>query len=308
MAEKSEGLHTLIITGLSGAGKTQVINCLEDMGYYCVDNLPPALLTKFVELSWQSEGKIDKVALVIDVRGGEFFHDLSRSLEEMHDDSIPYEILFLEASDEVLVRRFKESRRRHPLASNSSLLESIRQERGMLEELRGRANLVIDTTNLSPQELKNKLQSIYQERSSGGFFINIISFGYKLGIPMDSDIVIDVRFLANPFYDPVMRHLTGEDQPVIDFVLSSPVTKSFIRRFINLLKFLIPHYIGEGKTSLVVAIGCTGGQHRSVALADYIGSKLKNLGYRIIVRHRDIAKYQIDKDISRDMTEDYNGV
>ncbi len=308
MAEKSEGLHTLIITGLSGAGKTQVINCLEDMGYYCVDNLPPALLTKFVELSWQSEGKIDKVALVIDVRGGEFFHDLSRSLEEMHDDSIPYEILFLEASDEVLVRRFKESRRRHPLASNSSLLESIRKERGMLEELRGRANLVIDTTNLSPQELKNKLQSIYQERSSGGFFINIISFGYKLGIPMDSDIVIDVRFLANPFYDPVMRHLTGEDQPVIDFVLSSPVTKSFIRRFINLLKFLIPHYIGEGKTSLVVAIGCTGGQHRSVALADYIGSKLKNLGYRIIVRHRDIAKYQIDRDISRDMTEDYNGV
>lgn len=308
MAEKSEGLHTLIITGLSGAGKTQVINCLEDMGYYCVDNLPPALLTKFVELSWQSEGKIDKVALVIDVRGGEFFHDLSRSLEEMHDDSIPYEILFLEASDEVLVRRFKESRRRHPLASNSSLLESIRQERGMLEELRGRANLVIDTTNLSPQELKNKLQSIYQERSGGGFFINIISFGYKLGIPMDSDIVIDVRFLTNPFYDPVMRHLTGEDQPVIDFVLSSPVTKSFIRRFINLLKFLIPHYIGEGKTSLVVAIGCTGGQHRSVTLADYIGSKLKNLGYRIIVRHRDIAKYQIDKDISRDMTEDYNGV
>ena len=178
----------------------------------------------------------------------------------------------------------------------------------MLEELRGRANLVIDTTNLSPQELKNKLQSIYQERSSGGFFINIISFGYKLGIPMDSDIVIDVRFLANPFYDPVMRHLTGEDQPVIDFVLSSPVTKSFIRRFINLLKFLIPHYIGEGKTSLVVAIGCTGGQHRSVALADYIGSKLKNLGYRSIVRHRDIAKYQIDRDISRDMTEDYNGV
>ncbi|HPF44037.1 MAG TPA: RNase adapter RapZ [Syntrophomonadaceae bacterium] len=304
MVEKSEGLHTLIITGLSGAGKTQVINCLEDMGYYCVDNLPPALLTKFVELSWQSEGKIDKVALVIDVRGGEFFLDLSRALQDMQDNSIPYEILFLEAADDVLIRRFKESRRRHPLASNSSLLESIRQERVMLEELRGQANLVIDTSNLSPLELKNKLQSIYFERNTGGFFINIISFGYKLGIPIDSDIVMDVRFLANPFYDPVMRHLTGEDKEVIDFVLSSPVTKSFIRRLINLLKFLIPYYIGEGKTNLVIAIGCTGGQHRSVVLADNIGRKLRSLGYKIIIRHRDIAKYQIDKDISEDMKEE----
>jgi len=304
MVEKSEGLHTLIITGLSGAGKTQVINCLEDMGYYCVDNLPPALLTKLVELSWQSEGKIDKVALVIDVRGGEFFLDLSRALQDMQDNSIPYEILFLEAADDVLIRRFKESRRRHPLASNSSLLESIRQERVMLEELRGQANLVIDTSNLSPLELKNKLQSIYFERNTGGFFINIISFGYKLGIPIDSDIVMDVRFLANPFYDPVMRHLTGEDKEVIDFVLSSPVTKSFIRRLINLLKFLIPYYIGEGKTNLVIAIGCTGGQHRSVVLADNIGRKLRSLGYKIIIRHRDIAKYQIDKDISEDMKEE----
>lgn len=301
MAEKIEGLHTLIITGLSGAGKTQVINCLEDMGYYCVDNLPPALLTKFVELSLQSEGKVDKVALVIDVRGGEFFLDLSHALEEMGDNFVPYEILFLEAADEVLIRRFKESRRRHPLASNSSLLESIRQERGMLEELRGQADLVIDTSNLSPLELKSKLQSIYCERSTGGFFINIISFGYKLGVPMDSDIVMDVRFLANPFYNPVMRNMTGEDQQVIDYVLSSPITKSFMRRFINLLKFLIPHYIGEGKTNLVVAIGCTGGQHRSVVLADYTGKKLKNLGYKIIVRHRDIGKYQSDKDISRDI-------
>ncbi len=161
MVEKSEGLHTLIITGLSGAGKTQVINCLEDMGYYCVDNLPPALLTKFVELSWQSEGKIDKVALVIDVRGGEFFLDLSRALQDLQDNSIPYEILFLEAADDVLIRRFKESRRRHPLASNSSLLESIRQERVMLEELRGQANLVIDTSNLSPLELKNNRRVFY---------------------------------------------------------------------------------------------------------------------------------------------------
>lgn len=306
MAEANERLHTLIITGLSGAGKSQVINCMEDMGYYCVDNLPPALLTKFVELSLQSEGKVDKVALVIDVRGGEFFLDLSHALDEMQDNAVPYEIVFLEAADDVLIRRFKESRRRHPLAGDASLLESIRTERVMLEELRGRANLVIDTSDLSPLELKTKLQSIFCERNTRGFFVNIISFGYKLGIPIDTDIVIDVRFLTNPFYNPTMRNLTGEDREVIDFVLGSPVTKSFMRRFINLLKFLIPHYINEGKTNLAVAIGCTGGQHRSVVLADYAAKKIRNLGYKVVVRHRDIAKYKINRDISRDMVEEEN--
>lgn len=306
MAEANERLHTLIITGLSGAGKSQVINCMEDMGYYCVDNLPPALLTKFVELSLQSEGKVDKVALVIDVRGGEFFLDLSHALDEMQDNAVPYEIVFLEAADDVLIRRFKESRRRHPLAGDASLLESIRTERVMLEELRGRANLVIDTSDLSPLELKTKLQSIFCERNTRGFFVNIISFGYKLGIPIDTDIVIDVRFLTNPFYNPTMRNLTGEDREVIDFVLGSPVTKSFMRRFINLLKFLIPHYINEGKTNLAVAIGCTGGQHRSVVLADYAAKKIRNLGYKVVVRHRDIAKYKINRDISRDMGEEEN--
>lgn len=296
MGEKSKNLYILIITGLSGAGKTQTINCLEDMGYYCVDNLPPALLYKFLELGMQSEGKISKVALVIDVRGGDFFPDLSHALQELQEAKIPYEILFLEASNEVLVRRFKESRRRHPLASGARLLEAIQQEREILEELRGKANLLIDTSNLSPRELKVKLESHFSRaNNSGGFTINLVSFGYKLGIPMDSDIVMDVRFIPNPFYDPVMRNMTGKDQQVIDYVLDSPISKSFVRRFMNLLKFLIPHYIEEGKTNLAIAIGCTGGQHRSVVLADYTGRQLSRIGNNVIIRHRDLARYQLEE-------------
>lgn len=294
MGKETEGLHVLIITGLSGAGKSQAINCLEDMGYYCVDNLPPALLNKFVELSLQSEGKIEKVALVCDVRGGEFFNDLSRALDELESGHIPFEILFLQASNEVLVRRFKESRRRHPLAAERNLLEAIQLERDMLEELRGRANVVIDTSNLDPRELKENLQNQFRQHQAHAFTVNLVSFGYKSGMPMDSDLVIDVRFLSNPFYDPEMRSLTGIDKTVIDFVLDSPVTKSFTRRFLNLLKFLIPHYIKEGKTNLTVAIGCTGGQHRSVVLADYIGHQIKKMGYNVLVRHRDIARYRAE--------------
>jgi UPF0042 nucleotide-binding protein len=295
VGQETQGIHILIITGLSGAGKSQAVNCLEDMGYYCVDNLPPALLNKFVELSLQSEGKIDKVALVIDVRGGEFFHDLSQALQELKDGHIPFEILFLEASNEVLVRRFKESRRRHPLAHNRSLLEAIQLERDMLKELRGQAHVVVDTSNLDPRELKEKLQNQFSQHQPHPFTVNLVSFGYKAGIPMDSDLVIDVRFLANPYYDPVMRTMTGMDQQVIDYVLDSPVTKSFTRRFLNLLKFLIPYYIKEGKTNLTVAIGCTGGQHRSVVLGEYIGKQLRKLGYNVLIQHRDIAKYKMEE-------------
>lgn len=295
MGKKSQGLYILIITGLSGAGKTQVINCLEDIGYYCVDNLPPTLISKFVELSIHSEGNIRKVALVIDVRGGDFFDDLSESLGELKEEGIRYEIIFLEASDEVLVRRFKESRRRHPLASGSSLIEALKAEREILEELRGKANLIINTSNLTPRELKEKLTSRFSESGSEVFSINLLSFGYKMGMPLDADIVMDVRFLPNPFYDPLMQKMTGKDREVINFVLDSPVTKSFNRRFINLLKYLIPYYIEEGKTNLTVAIGCTGGQHRSVVLAEYTGRQLKKMGYNVIIRHRDVSKYKVEE-------------
>jgi UPF0042 nucleotide-binding protein len=227
---------------------------------------------------------------VIDVRGGEFFCDLSNALGKLKEDKLPYEILFLTASDEVLVRRFKETRRRHPLATDWRLLEAIQAERTMLEELLGKANVVIDTSNISPRELKEKLIGLYSEKYSGGFSLNIVSFGYKHGIPMDSDIVIDVRFLPNPFYDPLMKKMTGEDHEVINYVLQAPVTKCFCDHFLNLLKYLIPYYIEEGKTNLAVAIGCTGGQHRSVVLADYFGNKLKQMDYTVITRHRDISK------------------
>ena len=239
-----------------------------------------------------SEGRVKQVALVIDTRGGgQIYVELTQALKVLDEYKLPYEIVFLEASDEVLVRRFKESRRRHPLfISTSTLLDAIRTERSMLEELRGKANVVIDTSPLTPRELKEELKQLYSDHQSGGFSVNVESFGYKMGIPLDSDIVIDVRFLPNPYYDPLMRNMTGEDQEVIDYVLGSPVTKGFLRRFLNLLKFLIPYYMEEGKTNLAVAIGCTGGQHRSVVLANYVAKQLKKSGYNIIIRHRDILK------------------
>ncbi len=293
MVKKNEDLHILIITGLSGAGKTQVINSLEDAGYYCVDNLPPVLLTKFIELSMQSDGKVSRVALVIDVRGGEFFHDLNNALEELEREHIAFEIIFLEASEEALVRRFKESRRRHPLGGGR-LLDNIQEERKLLEEIRGKANLIIDTSNLSPKQLKEKLDSLYGGVNVHKFTVNISSFGYKAGTPLDSDIVIDVRFIPNPFYDPLLKNMTGYDKEVRDFVLDSPITKSFARRFLNLLKFLIPHYITEGKTNLEVAIGCTGGQHRSVVLTEYMARQIKKMGYNVHVRHRDVSRYIVE--------------
>lgn len=294
MEEKSENLHILIITGLSGAGKTEVVNSLEDAGYYCVDNLPPILLNKFIELSLQSDGKVNRVALVIDVRGGAFFHDLNQALQELKQAKIPFEIIFLEAADEVLVRRFKESRRRHPLGTGR-LLENIQAERKILEEIRGQANLVVDTSNLSPRDLKSKLDTLYTGVARDRFSVNVSSFGYKIGIPLDSDIIIDVRFIPNPFYDPVMKNMTGFDPKVQNFVLESPITNSFTLKFLSLLKFLIPHYVNEGKTNLELAIGCTGGQHRSVVLAEYIGRQIKKMGYNVHIRHRDISRYIVEE-------------
>lgn len=294
MGKEGQNLHILVITGLSGAGKTQAINCLEDMGYYCVDNLPPALLLKFVEMALQSEGHINRVALVSDVRGGNFFSDLEQALDDLEANRITYSILFLEASDDVLVRRFKESRRPHPLDTGGDLLKAIKTERQMLEELRGRAHVVIDTSDLAPRHLKEKLQGLYSDGGSA-LTVNVVSFGYKWGLPLDSDLVMDVRFLPNPFYDPVMHDMTGEDAEVIDYVLSSPVTRSFTRRYLNLLRYLIPYYVTEGKSNLAVSIGCTGGQHRSVVLADYIGTQLKKMGYNVLIRHRDMDKYRVEE-------------
>lgn len=292
MEVETNRLKVLIITGLSGAGKSLTVNCLEDMGYYCVDNLPPALLSTFIDLSIQSERKFNTVALVIDVRGGAFFNDLSHALQELEEKNINFEVLFLEASDEVLVRRYKESRRMHPLASEGQLLEAIQTERKILQEIRGKANLIIDTSSLNTKQLKNKIIKLFGENGAGDIRVNVVSFGYKAGIPLDSDIIIDVRFLPNPFYDAKMKDMTGREKDVVDYVMNSPITKVFNEKFISMLEFLIPHYINEGKSNIQIAIGCTGGQHRSVVLTDYIGEKLAAMGYKTVVKHRDLPRYE----------------
>lgn len=278
----------VIVTGLSGAGKTQALRCLEDLGFFCVDNLPPALIPKFAELCAQAASKINKIALVVDIRGGEFFSTLIEDLSNLDARGIRYEILFLEASDEALVRRFKESRRRHPLSEHGGILDVIREERSLLQELRGMANKIIDTSDTNVKQLKDIVVSIFSDNADiSRLHITVISFGFKYGIPLDSDLVIDVRFLPNPYYQLSLRPLTGNDPKVRDYVFASLVTGQFMEKFSGLIEFLIPHYIKEGKTTLMIAIGCTGGMHRSVALANRLGEVLNGKELRVTVRHRD---------------------
>ncbi|OPX85449.1 MAG: glmZ(sRNA)-inactivating NTPase [Pelotomaculum sp. PtaB.Bin104] len=284
----------VIVTGLSGAGKTQALHCLEDLGFFCIDNLPPALIPKFAELCTQAANKINKIALVVDIRGGEFFDMFFEVLTELDDRGIRCEILFLEASDETLVRRFKESRRRHPLSRHGAVLDGIEEERGRLQDLRGRANKIIDTSNMSVQQLKEVISGIFAENSgTAGLHITVISFGFKYGIPLDSDLVIDVRFLTNPFYQTELRPLTGNDPEVRDYVFKSPLAGEFMDKFAGLVEFLIPQYCKEGKTTLMIAIGCTGGMHRSVALTNSLGEILLEKDFRVTVRHRDIGRSRI---------------
>jgi len=286
---QKDAIQIVLITGLSGAGKSHAINCFEDLGFFCVDNLPPALIPKFAKLCLQSEGKISRVALVCDMRGGAFFNHLFEALQEMEGNEINYEILFLEASDEVLLSRFKETRRRHPL-SNMGLLEAIQAERLALSELRGKADRIIDTSSFSPRDLKEKIYEIYEpgqrERSMP---VIIVSFGFKYGLPLDADLVFDVRFLPNPHYVEHLRPLTGEDPQVKEYLWRWMVTHKYMQKLQDLLEFSIPYYIREGKAQLVVALGCTGGKHRSVALAIEL-ARLLGSRYRVQVEHRDINK------------------
>lgn len=279
----------VIVTGLSGAGKTQAIWCLEDLGFFCVDNLPPMLIPKFADLCAQSEGKINKIALVVDIRGGGFFDAVYENLENLEASGIKYEILFLDASDETLVRRFKESRRPHPLSPQGPILEGIKEERIRLEELKGKAGKIIDTSNLTTKQLKEQIKSLYgAEKDEHNLKVTVMSFGYKYGIPMDADLVFDVRFLPNPHYIDALRPLSGNDKEIQDYVTGFPVTKTFMRRFANLIKFLLPHYEKEGKSNIVIAIGCTGGKHRSVTLANKLFETLEQLEYKVNKRHRDL--------------------
>lgn len=282
--------QVLIITGLSGAGKTRALRCFEDLGYFCVDNLIPPLLPQFVDLTLPRFGQ---VAVVMDTRGGAFFDSVAANLRTAFEAGHPVKVIFLEAADEALVKRFSETRRRHPmLADETSLLGSIRKEREKLTAIRAEAQAIIDTTELSPRQLKDKLLSLFiqDEQRSSSMQVTVQSFGYKYGPPLDADLVIDVRFLPNPHYDLELRPFTGMDQPVQDFVLKHPVTEEFLARFKPMLGFLLPHYLAEGKTHLSLGIGCTGGRHRSVAITHHLVEHLREAGYRVVENHRDVNR------------------
>jgi UPF0042 nucleotide-binding protein len=274
---------------MSGAGKTIAVQSLEDLGFFCVDNLPPVLIPKFAELIDQSKGRIGKVALVIDLRGREFFTSLSESLRVIQDNyTITYEILFLDATDGLLVQRYKESRRRHPLAPEGLPLDGIHLERKLLEELKGMATQVIDTSNLKPAELKERIIDRFTNIGRSGISVNVISFGFKYGIPIDADLIFDVRFLPNPHYVEHLRPNTGMDQDVYDYVMKWSETQQFLTKLMDMLQFLIPQYAKEGKSQVVVGIGCTGGKHRSVAIAEYLGKRMGASETETVrVSHRD---------------------
>ena len=280
-------LELVVITGMSGAGKTVAMQSFEDMGYFCVDNMPPSLLPKFWELVKES-GKITKIALVIDLRSRAFFDEIMSAIAGLDNTSfITTKILFLEASDDALVSRYKETRRTHPLASDGRIYDGIIAERRLLQDIKTRAQKVIDTTNLSTRKLREEIMQAFSTGSEGIFTIQVMSFGFKYGLPIDADVVMDVRFLPNPHYIPELRPLTGLDEPVYDYVMSQPEAKTFYHKLMDLLDFSIPGYKKEGKSSVTIAIGCTGGQHRSVAFAERIGRELLSDSYNVKISHRD---------------------
>lgn len=282
-------MEFLLITGMSGAGKSLALNYFEDMGFFCVDNLPPALISKFAELCLQSD--LEKIALVSDIRGREFFNDLFEELERIEAMNLDYDILFLEASDEVLIRRYKESRRRHPLDEEGRILDAIERERKLLEELRGRATKIIDTGELKISKLEEELNQLFlNESDKKTLHLSLISFGFKYGIPRDADLVMDVRFLPNPYYVDSLKEKTGNDQEVRDYVLKWPLTDKFYDKFFDLINFLLPEYEKEGKSHLSIAIGCTGGKHRSVTTVIKLAEFLSDQDFSINLEHRDIEK------------------
>lgn len=285
-------MKIVIVTGMSGAGKSLVANFLEDLGFFCVDNLPPSLLPKFVEMCYQSRGKTENIALVMDIRGGEFLEELLPGLDTMREGGFSYQVLFLEASDKALIKRYKESRRSHPLAKEGRLLTAIAAERRMLESIKKHANHIIDTSDMSAANLKSEISRLVAggEAIFKGIVVNIISFGFKYGVPIDCDLVFDVRFLPNPFYIDNLKRHTGLHESVKDYVLGMEEATEFMNKLTDMLVFLIPCYIREGKSSLVIGIGCTGGRHRSVAIAGKLEAEMEKSGYSVVVEHRDIYK------------------
>ena len=292
--EESEeaAMKFLIVSGMSGAGKSKAASILEDFGFYCVDNMPVALIPKFAEICMANQGKYEKVALVTDVRGGETFDKLFESLSKLEQMGCPYEILFVEASPETIVHRYKESRRKHPLSSGFiPIEEAVRNERQVLKSVRDRANYIIDTTALSTAKLRDQLRKLFASgEPAAQMSVNVVSFGYKYGIPIEADLVLDVRFLPNPFYIDELRHKCGLDQEVYDFVFQFQQTQDFMKYLERLIAFLLPLYNEEGKSVLVIAVGCTGGQHRSVAVTKALAEFIRRKGYQASESHRDMTR------------------
>ncbi|MEO6714848.1 MAG: RNase adapter RapZ [Mycobacteriales bacterium] len=280
----------VIITGLSGAGRSEAARCLEDLGWFVVDNLPPSLLGTMAELASRSHGAIAQVAVVVDVRGRGFFADLREGLEQLQRAQVKPYILFLEANDSALVRRFEHVRRPHPLQGDSRLIDGIERERSLTEELRGMADLVVDTTDLNVHQLRDRMDSVFSVGQSEALRITVVSFGYKYGLPVDAEMVVDCRFLPNPHWIPDLRPHTGQDEDVRDYVLGQPGAIEFLDRYAELLGLQKAGYLHEGKHYLTLAVGCTGGKHRSVVMAEQLGERLADAGAEIKVIHRDLGR------------------
>jgi len=285
----------IIITGMSGAGRTEAMHTFEDLGYFCIDNLPPSLLMNLVSLAGLNTGTLRKLAVVCDLRAKEFFPELTDELKKITDVGLSYSVLFLDSSDEVLLNRYKATRRRHPLCDKGmTIIAGIRKERQLLTEAKQMADFVLDTSTVRPQDTRNKLRSLFSSESAEqGLGVSVYSFGFKHGAPIDADIVIDVRFLPNPFYEQELRNKTGQDKAVRDFVMDKPETKKFLKSWYGLLDVVMPGYVSEGKQYLSIAVGCTGGQHRSVVLANATGQYLAQAGYNVTTSHRDLALAEV---------------
>jgi UPF0042 nucleotide-binding protein len=284
-------MEFIIVTGMSGAGKSTAIKFFEDEGYYCVDNLPPALISNFAELIAEKKVAYEKVVIGLDIRGGILFDDFFSSLHTLECKGYPYHILFLDCNDGELVKRYKETRRLHPLAKYDGLNEGIAKERGMLENIKQKADYILDTTYLLPKDTKQVLQKIYENKIKfRSMMTTILVFGFKYGIPTDADLVFDVRFAPNPYYNPELRPFTGNDDVIKDYVLSFDVSRAFIAKLQDMIEFLLPHYSAEGKNQLVIAIGCTGGKHRSVVVGNELYKFLEEREYSVTIQYRDIDK------------------
>ena len=284
------GLRAVVVSGLSGSGKSTALRVLEDLGFYCIDNLPVALMPRFLELWESSREDVGRVALGIDVRERRFLHEVPRVFDELRAGGVQLEVLYLEASDDVLVRRFSETRRPHPAADGGSLADGIRREREALGTLRGMADRIIDTSAFTVHELRAALRARLETPESGAMTISLVSFGYKYGLPTDADLALDCRFLPNPFFVEDLRPKTGLDHAVAEYVLGRPDATEFLEHVLALLRFTLPRYQHEGKSYLTIAIGCTGGRHRSVVLVEALRERLAALGHRVLVRHRDLER------------------